>query len=289
MRHAPDAAQVAERQAEQFIDIDDTLPAAPAAAEPEGASSSDDAANAAPAAVASLAARPAAVVPRVASSSQLEPAADAPEAVAAAGTGVTAQNGETAAPERKIDLGLDGHFFLGPPSVMLPRVQSPEVRRHRPDPQQRLNDALAAADVQRGLARGNEFVGSLNSAVREDGPVRGEAMFRVTVGADGGLLSAELVHGSESEWSSALKSFRALAARRHLRVPPGAHGLRVTFSVKAKVQRPSGKEVEASSVGVAEPSLKPNGMTLHGDFDLADLGGGGQRLVYARVVSEEVL
>ena len=114
-------------------------------------------------------------------------------------------------------------------------------------------------------------------------------MFRVTVGADGGVLSAELVRGAGSDWAAALSSFRALAARKRLRVPPGAHGLRVTFSVKAKVQRPSGKEVEAFPVGVAGPSLDPNGLVPHGDFDLADLAGGGQRLVYARVVSEEVL
>jgi len=40
---------------------------------------------------------------------------------------------------------------------------------------------------------------------------------------------------------------------------------------------------------VANPSLKPNGLTLHGSFDVADLGAGPQRTVYAHVVSEEIL
>jgi len=97
------------------------------------------------------------------------------------------------------------------------------------------------------------------------------------------------VRGAGSEWAAALSSFRALAVKKRLRVPPGARGLRVTFSVKAKVQRPSGKEVEASAISAAPPSFAPNGLVPHGDFDLADLGGGGQRLVYARVLSEEVL
>ena len=40
---------------------------------------------------------------------------------------------------------------------------------------------------------------------------------------------------------------------------------------------------------VASLSLKPNGLTLHGSFDVADLGAGPQRMVYAHVVSEEIL
>ncbi|MET0794644.1 MAG: hypothetical protein ABW061_24195 [Polyangiaceae bacterium] len=276
-----------ERPAEQFIDIDEAPPSEPppsVAAEETAPSGAAEAASVAPAA------RSARAEPRVASSSQLPSVADAPASEETAAVGVAAQGAAQtpSEPERKIDLGLDGHFFLGPPSEMLPRIHKSDAKP-RADPQKRLENALAADDVQRGLARGNELVGSLNAAVREAGPVRGEAMFRVTVGADGGVLSAELVRGAGADWSAALSSFRALAARKRLRVPPGARGLRVTFSVKAKVQRPSGKEVESSAVGVATPSLAPNGLVPHGDFDLADLGGGGQRLVYARVVSEEVL
>jgi hypothetical protein len=285
------APQVRERPAEQFIDIDevplgDPAPRAPADSDPASVGS-----NATDSLSAGPAARIARAEPRIASSSQLPSVADAPSSDDSVAAGVAAQaqgEGAPPEPERKIDLGLDGHFFLGPPSEMLPRIHKPDARP-RPDPQKRLENALAADDVQRGLARGNALVGSLSAAAREDGPLRGEAMFRVTVGADGGVLSAELVQGAGSDWAAALSSFRALAAQKRLRVPPGARGLRVTFTVKAKVQRPSGKEVEESPVGVGAPSLKPNGLVPHGDFDLADLAGGGQRLVYARVVSEEVL
>lgn len=290
-RHTPVSAPApTEPAAPQFIDIDEAPLSEPAAIEPaqqepasEGSTESN---SSSPGATSRIAHNPA----RLAASSQAPSIADAPSSNDSALAGVAAQGADVAPaePEHKIDLGLDGHFFLGPPSEMLPRIRKPDARP-RADPQKRLENAMAAADVQRGLARGNELVGSLNAAAREAGPVRGEAMFRVTVGADGGVLSAELVQGAGSDWAAALSSFRALAARKRLRVPPGARGLRVTFSVRAKVQRPSGKDVESSSVGMAGPSLNPNGLVPHGDFDLADLGGGGQRLVYARVVAEEVL
>ncbi len=216
-------------------------------------------------------------------------ASSASNALAAGIAQATPEEPASAEPERKIDLGLDGHFFLGPMRERPSSVRKSDGKA-RPDAQKRLENALAADDVQRGLARGNELVGSLGAAARETGPVRGEAVFSVTVGADGGMVSAELVRGAGSEWAAALGAFRTLAAKKRLRVPPGARGLRVTFSVKAKVQRPSGKEVEAPPVGLARPSLvEPNGLVPHGDFDLADLAGGGQRLVYARVISEEVL
>lgn len=281
-----------ERAAQQTIDIDELpLEVAPpdvlAATEPASTSSAGpDLSDPAPAST------PAHSKPRIASSSALPPIADAPstsDALAAGLAQATPGESAPAEPERKIDLGLDGHFLLGPTSDPGPSIRKPE-RKPKPDPQKRLENALAADDVQRGLARGGALVGSLSAAVREAGPVRGEALFAVTVGADGGVLSAELLRGRGSEWAAALGSFRALAAQKRLRVPPGARGLRVTFAVKTKVQRPSGKEVEDSSISAAPPSLTaPNGLVPHGDFDLADLAGGGQRLVYARVVSEEVL
>ncbi|MEI9937562.1 MAG: hypothetical protein WDO69_10115 [Pseudomonadota bacterium] len=198
-----------------------------------------------------------------------------------------------APPGRKIDLGLDGHFFLhdpGPATATGPAPASELGPRARKSTVQRqLQAALSADDVQRGMARGNALLGSLSSAAREEGPLRGEAIVRATVAADGSFANVELVHGTAAEWSAVLNAFRQLAARKHVRLPPGAKGLRVTFSVKAKVQRPSGKEADDTAIGVADPSLKPNGMIPNGDFDLADLAGGPQRLVYARVVSEEVL
>jgi len=284
-----------ERFSEQTIDIDevplDDAPLDDAAATSKSTSPPSVGSDVAEAVSIGTSARIARADPRIPSPSNVPTTNDAASTDDAVTAGVAqALPGEAAPaePERKIDLGLDGHFFLGQPTEGPPSVRRPEGKP-RPDPQKRLENALAADDVQRGLARGGALVGTLSAAVREAGPVRGDALFAVTVGPDGGVLSAELVRGAGSEWAAALGSFRALAVKKRLRVPPGARGLRVTFSVKAKVQRPSGKEVEDSAVSAARPSLAPNGLVPHGDFDLADLAGGGQRLVYARVVAEEVL
>jgi len=282
--------RTAERSAEQTIDIDESaLSEAPlgVSAPTEPTAVGSDIAQARSVASDS---RRSVAVPRAMASSNVPTVSDGDSTSDVLAPAVEATPGQpaTAEPERKIDLGLDGHFFLGQPREAADGVRKSEGKP-KLDPQKRLQDALAADDVQRGLARGGALVGSLSAAAREAGPVRGEALFAVTVGADGGMLSTELVGGG-SEWIAALGSFRALAAKKRLRVPPGARGLRVTFSVRAKVQRPSGKEVEDSAVRAARPSIvEPNGLVPHGDFDLADLGGGGQRLVYARVVSEEVL
>lgn len=196
-------------------------------------------------------------------------------------------------PPRKIDLGLDGHFFLHDPGPATQPGPAPAAelgpRVRKSTTQRQLEAALSADDVQRGLARGNALLGSLSSAARSEGPTRGEALFRATVSADGSFGNVELLRGTATEWSSVMTAFRQLAASKHVRLPPGAKGLRVTFSVKAKVQRPSGKEANDTAVSANNPSLGGNGLVPGGDFDLADLGSGSQRLVYARVVSEEVL
>ncbi|HEY0466640.1 MAG TPA: hypothetical protein VGC79_20675 [Polyangiaceae bacterium] len=220
-----------------------------------------------------------------------EPAA-AGDAVAAPIAVASAEAGD-AQPPRKIDLGLDGHFFLHDPGPAQAAGPAPEAelgpRARKSTAMRQLQAALSADDVKRGLARGNALVGSLNAAARSDGPLRGEAIFRATIAADGSFGTVELVRGTAAEWSAVLSAFRKLAARKVVRLPGGAKGLRVTFSVKAKVQLPSGRDVNETAVRLADPSLGQNGFSPSGDFDLADLGASAQRLVYARVVSEEVL
>ena len=220
-----------------------------------------------------------------------EPAAAA-DAFAAPVAAASAEVGD-AQPARKIDLGLDGHFFLHDPGPAPAAGPASEAelgpRARKSNAQRQLQAALSADDVKRGLARGNALVGSLSSAARAEGPMRGEAIFRATMAADGSFGTVELVRGTAAEWAAVLSAFRKLAALKQVRLPSGAKGLRVTFSVKAKVQLPSGKEVNETAVRLSDPSVGQNGMMPSGDFDLADLGASAQRLVYARVLSEEVL
>jgi hypothetical protein len=276
--HLPERPSLALSKPEELVEVEETLSDEASSAVATSASMQPAArgARAQPAAVAALAG---------ARASEAETPADSLSGVEASPNGAASAEPGAASPAdtaigrpaRKIDFGIDDGFFMRPASEALPRVPKPTFQRQ-------LEAALSADDVRRGLARGGALLGSLNAAVRDKGPVRGEALLSVTVGPDGGLTAVEFLRGSASEWSSALESFRALAAHKRLRVPPGARGLRVTFSVQAKVQRPSGKEVISSGVDV-----EPSGLALRGTFDVADVGAGAQRLVYARVVSEEVL
>ncbi|HEY3666520.1 MAG TPA: hypothetical protein VGL19_10990 [Polyangiaceae bacterium] len=286
-RHRADAPSPALRGPEQLLEIDQSPvgeePPSPTSASEEVTPSARSASRSSLADAARASSRsPTTATP----SADADPGADAPSNdVAAANAAPAGSATAEAAPARKIDFGIDDGFFMRPASEQLPRVP----RAPRPAYLRQLDAALSADDVRRGLSRGGALLGSLNAAVRDTGPVRGDALLRVTVGADGGLTAVELLRGSAAQWSSALDAFRALAARKHLRVPPGARGLRVTFSVQSKVQLPSGKAVDSSGVAIAAPSLEPGGLALGGTFDVADIGSGGQRLVYARVVSEEVL
>ncbi|MEI9952248.1 MAG: hypothetical protein WDO74_25485 [Pseudomonadota bacterium] len=263
--------------------------------------SEEQAARGAPPSTPAEARAPSAATNRVAgplaraTSAEVEAIPEAAPTGDALGAPVAASSAEAGdgLPARKIDLGLDGHFFLHAPGPAQPAEPAPAAelgpRVRKSTTQRQLEAALSADDIRRGLARGNALLGSLNSATRAEGPLRGEAVFRATVAADGSFGNVELLAGTATEWSAVLGAFRKLAASKHVRIPPGAKGLRVTFSVKAKVQRPSGKEVASTAIGVGNPGPSPVGVGVDGDFDLVDVGAGSQRVVYARVVSEEVL
>jgi hypothetical protein len=152
-----------------------------------------------------------------------------------------------------------------------------------------LNSAILADEVRHGRARGNILLGILDSALRGSGPTRGQAIIQVTVDAEGELSDLKLLRGEATDWTATLQSFRKQARSKHVRVPVGAQGLRITFNVSAKVQRPSGKAVESGPIAVERPSFEPNGLTGRGTFDLADLSGKSARMISTRIVSEELL
>jgi hypothetical protein len=275
-RHPTPLSAPAAPTSKQTVELED----APLAAEPQPSEPTSSPAPDARSASAAFARSPARASGAHGLAAAESTAAEGALGEAAGGDPAPTAAGSAAPAERKIDLGLDGHFFMRPSAEEPPRPKKSGIQRE-------LDSALAASDVAHGLARGNALLGSLDTAVRDVGPIRGEALFRVTVGPDGSLSDVELLSGQAANWTSALKAFRELAMRKHVRVPAGALGLRVTFAVKAKVQLPSGAEVKGPEV--AAPSLAPNGLTLHGTFDVADIGAKPQRLVYAHVVSEEVL
>ena len=278
-RHAPQHVPVATQPATE-LEVELAPPPteeqpADVAAEPSEAQAASHAPSAVAARPGTHAAESAASGLSAASDSDALPGADsAPNSgTASAPPGAGSAEARAASP---INLHLDDGFFMRPSSEDLPRVHKPEIQRQ-------LEAAVMADDVKRGAARGNVLLGSLNDAVRGSGPVRGEALLSVVVGADGSVSTVQVLRGAASEWASAIESFRALAARKHVRVPAGARGLRVTFSIQSKVQLPSGKALGSGG------NVQPSGLGLSGTFDVADIGAVAQRMVHAHVVSEELL
>jgi hypothetical protein len=196
--------------------------------------------------------------------------------------------------ERKINLGLNGEFLrmLDAQNASSP-VDLPRKRTRKVDTGAELTRRFTAAilidELRHGRARGNVLLGALDSAVRRVGPTRGQAIVRVTVNASGEVTGVELDRGADKDWFAVLRAFGQEARSRRVRVPDGAAGLKITFSISAKVQRPSGREVESTPVGVAGPSLAPNGLAMQGTFDLADLSNKSARMLAVRIINEEML
>lgn len=193
-------------------------------------------------------------------------------------------------PTSKIDFGLDGRLFREiPPEA--PSITRPK-RKSRAELEQALNgslrDSLKADDVERGYAIGNALVGSLTSAVRNAGPAEGNALISVTINSAGEVSELKLLRGDPGDWSVAMQAFRRQAKQR-VALPAGAQGLRITYDVSSKIQLPSGKRIDAAALRLKRPSLAPNGLTLRGDFDVADLSGKTSQMVSARIVREELL
>ena len=214
------------------------------------------------------------------------------------GPGATVSDGlirpSTLTTEQKINLGLNGDLLrmLDAQRAANP-VHLPQKRARRIDAgaelTRRLTAAILTEDLRHGHARGNALLGALDSALRHSGPTRGQAIIRVTVNASGEVTGVELIRGEDDDWSAVLRAFGQAARNKRVRVPSGTAGLRITFSVSAKVQRPSGKEIESAPAGVASPSMAPDGLTMNGTFDLADLSNKSARMLAVRIVNEELL
>ena len=126
----------------------------------------------------------------------------------------------TAAP--KIDLGLNGQMFRS--HFRDQSSKTPTRRDVGAELERKLNASIVDDDVQRGHARGNVLIGSLNSAVQTAGPTSGDAVIRVTLNSQGELNELELLRGAPSDWSVALQSFRQKAKIKRVLMPSGARG-----------------------------------------------------------------
>jgi len=180
-----------------------------------------------------------------------------------------------------------------------------------------LAESLDAADVARGLGRGGVVGTAIHEAVQASS-VMGTAIFAVTI--DGaGAISVRVSSASQDElgWARLNEAIRASVAARkdQIRMPPGAHGLRIAVQAEAKEQYPNGvKPKDLGTRGVAKGFTTtetkdkvdihlPQLAVVHhgkvcdvglsaippfiaGGCDPSNIGSVAQRIVTARVVSE---
>jgi hypothetical protein len=135
------------------------------------------------------------------------------------------------APERHIDLGLNGGVrraavsegWLEPAPA--PARQSPGA----------LLEGLAAADAARGLARSSPAAHSAFQAARLAGPAHGIGVFDILTNERGVVLSVTLVNaGADQErWQRVGEELQGLLRERPLRVPPGAKGLLARLRIES--------------------------------------------------------
>ena len=108
-----------------------------------------------------------------------------------------------------------------------------------------VTEALDAADVERGLGRGGPVNTAVAAAARQDGPVRGNATFSVTIFSDGHVDVQ--VASSQTDWSRLIPAIRDAVRNAKVRVPPNGRGLRVVVAVEASFRYPDGYAPPAST------------------------------------------
>ncbi len=120
-------------------------------------------------------------------------------------------------------------------------------------------EALDAADVERGLGRGGPVNSAVAAAARQDGPVRGNATFSVTIFSDGRVDVQ--VASAQTDWSRLIPAIREAVRSAKVRLPPSGRGLTVVVAVEASVRYPDGyappaaTEVDvAAKVGPDQPT-----------------------------------
>lgn len=212
-----------------------------------------------------------------AESSTALPAAPAPGELPSPGSAKPAP-----APRRPVNLGLGGDIYWMMKDQHVRRPERSRPRRSGPRTAGGLAEGLEARDRAKGLGRGGPVANAAREVANRVGPQQGHATFVVETDPHGRVRSVQLVGVSADLelWNKVARGLRAALERRAaLRVPPGAHGLRVGVLVEARVQLPSG----ASPGG----SVHFKGAGL--GFDVADIGATPKRVVYARITSEVVL
>ena len=202
--------------------------------------------------------------------------------------------------------------LMGPHSIGLdgPGSFRMDVAKQLPDEQTLVNEAtrhaivdpLRAHDAMNGDLTSGPLAQELERTTRRmDGtPFEGRAVFSVSVDELGLVVSVGVseASGSRAVWDEVAHAVMNAFAQKRLHVPAGAKRVAMQIEISSKVVLPSGARhpmtVDSPAVEGLEhavhgqfdrPAASPS--IVSGSFDVSDIGAHPQRIVGARVLSEQ--
>ncbi len=128
-----------------------------------------------------------------------------------------------------------------------------------------MRDDTEARDVVLGLGSSGPFLSAAREAASiPSAPHVGRVSVDIDCDVYGTVVSARLrgASGASGDWEAFRQELVRLMAARSVRVPAGAHGLRVSLRIESERRLPSGKEVSAHPGAV--PDDMPAGIDPKG-------------------------
>ncbi len=189
-----------------------------------------------------------------------------------------------------------GSLFITPDAIGLAGSGSytMEVARQEPTENERIAenvnraimDPIRAHELGNGSLTSGPVAQELERSTRGDSgsPFEGRAVFSISVDDVGLVVSVGVAEssGDRKAWDDVANRVLNALAQRRVHMPPGAKGVAMRIEVTSKVTLPSGARAPVTSHGPDTTSI------VGGTFDLSDIGAHPQRVVGARVLSENV-
>ncbi len=147
-----------------------------------------------------------------------------------------------------------------------------------------LREHLSDTDVSLGLGYGGPSVAAARDAITSN-DATGRARLEVEIDQSGLVRTVKVLRtsGRDNEWDLVALTMRKVLLHKKNRIPAGSRGLVLVLQVEAVMRLPSGGEGESST------KMRPQGLGIGGEFDVADIGAKPSRVVHARVVGQRVL
>lgn len=197
-------------------------------------------------------------------------------------------------------IGLSGP---GSYSVDVAKQHGSENERIAENVNRAIMDPIHEHELRNGSLTSGPVAQELERSTRGDpgSPFEGRAVFAIRVDEVGLVVSVGVSEssGDRQAWDDVAKRVLNALAQKRVHMPPGAKGVAMNIEITSKVTLPSGARVPlkinsglgSAALDVAHGKFDRAPETpsvVGGSFDLSDIGAHPQRVVGARVLSENV-